>query len=51
MTSDFDRRELIALAGLGGLGIVFGSAIATPGKRNWSRARSTSAARGLVTTR
>jgi 3',5'-cyclic AMP phosphodiesterase CpdA len=30
MTSDFDRRELIALAGLGGLGIVFGSAIATP---------------------
>ena len=30
MTSDFDRRELIALAGLGGLGIVFGSAVATP---------------------
>lgn len=28
MTSDFDRRELIALAGLGGLGVVFGSAIA-----------------------
>src|SRR5207249_10858030 len=30
MTSDFDRRELIALAGLGGLGIIFGSAVATP---------------------
>jgi 3',5'-cyclic AMP phosphodiesterase CpdA len=30
MTSDFDRRELIALASFGGLGIVFGSTLATP---------------------
>jgi 3',5'-cyclic AMP phosphodiesterase CpdA len=27
MTTNFDRRELIALAGVGGLGIVFGSAL------------------------
>src|SRR5262245_34054394 len=30
MSNDFDRRELMALAGLGGLGVVFGSAIAPP---------------------
>ena len=30
MSNDFDRRELIALAGVGGLGVVFGSAIAPP---------------------
>jgi len=30
MTSDFDRRELLALAALSGLGIVFGSALASP---------------------
>jgi 3',5'-cyclic AMP phosphodiesterase CpdA len=27
MTEDFDRRELLALAGIGGLGIVFGSTL------------------------
>ena len=30
MTGDFDRRELIALASLSGLGIVFGSAFRSP---------------------
>jgi 3',5'-cyclic AMP phosphodiesterase CpdA len=30
MTSNIDRRELIALAGIGGLGVVFGSALAAP---------------------
>jgi 3',5'-cyclic AMP phosphodiesterase CpdA len=30
MRSDFDRRELLTLTGLGGLGVVFASAIATP---------------------
>src|SRR4051812_36879572 len=30
MSNDFDRRELMALAGLGGLGVAFGSAIAPP---------------------
>ena len=30
MSNDFDRRELLALAGIGGLGVVFGSAIAPP---------------------
>ena len=30
MSSDFDRRELLAIAGLGGLGVVFGSSIAPP---------------------
>jgi 3',5'-cyclic AMP phosphodiesterase CpdA len=30
MSSDFDRRELLALAGLGGLGIVFGSSLTPP---------------------
>src|SRR5262245_24292550 len=30
MTADFDRRELMALAGVGGLGIVFGSTLASP---------------------
>src|SRR4029453_11356393 len=30
MTRNFDRRELMALAGISGLGIVFGSALAAP---------------------
>lgn len=30
MTCNFDRRELMTLAGLGGLGIVFGSTLTTP---------------------
>jgi predicted phosphodiesterase len=30
MSSHFDRRELLAIAGLGGLGIVFGSSIVPP---------------------
>ena len=30
MTTNLDRRELIALAGLGGLGVVFGSALVSP---------------------
>jgi hypothetical protein len=30
MSNDFDRRELLAIAGLGGLGVVFGSAMAPP---------------------
>lgn len=30
MSNDFDRRELLAIAGLGGLGVVFGSSIAPP---------------------
>ena len=30
MSSDFDRRELLSIAGLGGLGVVFGSSIAPP---------------------
>ena len=30
MSSDFDRRELLTLASLGGLGVVFGSAMAAP---------------------
>jgi 3',5'-cyclic AMP phosphodiesterase CpdA len=30
MSNDFDRRELLAIAGLTGLGVVFGSSIAPP---------------------
>lgn len=30
MSSDFDRRELLSIAGLGGLGVVFGSTLAPP---------------------
>jgi 3',5'-cyclic AMP phosphodiesterase CpdA len=30
MSSDFDRRELLAIAGLGGLGVIFGRSIAPP---------------------
>jgi 3',5'-cyclic AMP phosphodiesterase CpdA len=44
MTRNFDRRELMALAGISGLGIVFGSALASPAQAQGYAAPSAAAA-------